>query len=355
MNTSRPAIVRDFNALFTTPIDSRRHWGIIAVVALTFILTPQLTPNDWARNTAGLTNGLGIYRDPGYVYPPWGLILLWSYYLMTAVGARVASVLAVGWLAQSRGWSLARFGAIIAGPFFIWTMVLSNVDVLALLLPVVLWESVEGKRWEWLGRGVALAVLLVKPQGSLPIIAYWLWTNRHEWRGLIAPLLLVALVVVPTSLIGSPPLLLQWLDNIRNPSPVNQEFWAINNVSLSDHLGPLPAVVIVGATLTGLYALMRFRERPWTRNHTLSALFLVSMLLSPYASNQGVIVPLAFVPSWPAVLIQYTGALIGSFFEVYREFSAWWALLFGLSALWLFRPTAQNADHDRQAAVKGIP
>jgi hypothetical protein len=341
-------------SLFTTPIASYKHWGLIAVIALAFIFIPQLKPNDWERNTAGLLNGLDIYADPGYVYPPWGPVLMWPYRLMSAPGSRVASVLVMGWLAQRRGWSLARFGAMIAGPFFLWTMVMSNVDVLALLLPVALWESAEDKRWQAVGRSIAIAVLLVKPQGGILIILYWLWVHREDWRELLVSLGIAVLIVVPISLVGKPPLFLQWLDNIQNPSQVNQNFWAINNVSLSDHLGPIPAVVIVSAALVGLAAFMRYRGKNWTRDHTYATLFLVPMLLGPYASNQSMIVPLALVPSWPAVIIQYVVAFTASYFEIYRVYSAWWALLFGLSALWLFVPQDQKKISDAVESQNGL-
>ena len=59
-----------------------------------------------------------------------------------------------------------------------------------------------------------------------------------------------------------------------------------------------------------------------------SSIFLVSML-SPYASNQGMIVPLALVPSWSALALQYVVLFTSSSLDVFRENSAWFALLFG--------------------------
>jgi len=339
--SSFPHILKD---LFATPIDSYGHWCVIIVVALMFVFTPQLPPpSDWERNTAGLFSGLRIYEDPSSVYPPWSLILLWPYYFMTAPGSRLGSVLVMGWLAAQQRWTLLRFGAIVASPFFLWTMVISNMDVLALLFPVVLWRSSEGRRWQWLGWSASLLVLLIKPQGGVAIILYLLWKHRNEARALILPLMAVALVAIPISLLGTPPLIVQWLDNtFVNPSNENLEFWNINNVSLADHLGFLPGVIIVIIAIGGLYGFMRLRGHQWTQNHTVSSIFLVSMLLSPYASNQGVIVPLALVPSWPAVALQYIVLYTFSSLGVFRENSAWFALLFGVSALWLYVPRPEK-------------
>jgi hypothetical protein len=69
-------------------------------VALAFIFAPQYHYNDWARNTEGLHDGLAVYENENAVYPPWGLILLWPYYLLTSPGSRVASVLVVAILAS---------------------------------------------------------------------------------------------------------------------------------------------------------------------------------------------------------------------------------------------------------------
>lgn len=327
-----------FRKLFATPITTPQHWGVIVLVALAFIFAPQFDYNDWERNTDGLTEGVNIYDNPNAVYPPWGLALLWPYYLLTSAGSRVVSVLVVGWLAARNKWSLLRFFMIVLSPFFIWTMLLSNIDLLALLLPVVLWEAVERTRWQTIGRGAALAILLIKPQGSFLLITYWLWTHRDRWRDLVIPVGLVLCIIVPTSLIGDPPLWSQWIDNLQHPSEDNQEFWDINNISLTDAVGPVLAVLVVGASIGGLYVLRRWRGQTWTQNYTYAALLLSAMLISPYTSNQSVIVPLAFVPSLPAVIIQYVTIFAGSALKIYRDYDPAWTLVLGLIALWLYRP-----------------
>lgn len=313
---------------------------MLILVSFALIFTPQYDYNDWERNTDSLHDGLRVYDNPNSVYPPWGLILLWPYYFLTSPGSRVASGLVVGLFATRRGWSLARYLAIVLNPFFIWTMLLSNIDLLALLFPVVLWELAEGKRWQAWGRGAAMAILLIKPQGGILVIAYWLWTERKEWRALVLPMGIVALIVVPISLLGSPILLVQWLDNLRHPSVDNQEFWTINNVSLTDQIGPILALLALGASLVVLRALMGWRAKPWTLQHTYAALFVASMLITPYTSNQSVIIPIAFVPSWISTILQYLIVFGASAVGVYSDFDPWWTLFIVLSAMWLFRPAS---------------
>jgi hypothetical protein len=222
-------------------------------------------------------------------------------------------------------------------------MVTSNVDVLALLLPVVLWRASEGKLWQWLGWTISLLTLLIKPQAGLVVLLYLLWKHRDQAMSLIVPLMAAVLTVIPISLLGEPPLILQWLDNaVVNPSDENLLFWSINNVSLTDHLGLIIGGVLVAAAIGGVYALFKLCARPWTQNHKYSSMFLLSMLLGPYASNQGMIVPLALVPSWWSIALQYTVLLILSYLDVFRENSAWVALLLGVSALWLYAPSAES-------------
>ncbi len=301
--------------LFTGPVKTWRQWGIIVIVALAFAFTPQLPFNDWERNTVDLVNGLNIYHNPSYVYPPWALLLLWPYRLMTDVGVRVASVLVVGWVAQHFGWTLLRFLAVVVNPFFIWTMILSNADLLTFLLPIVLWEGGGDFR-----RTLALLLLLIKPQGSFLLILYWLWQERR----LTLPIAISGFVVVLFSLLGSPPLLLQWLSNVLHPSAVNQEFWRINNISLSSAIGFIPAAILIGI------AAVR-----WRNTNPTAVLLWSALLLSSYASNQSLIAPLALVSSWPATLFQFLVVGGAGVAGIYRDLNPLWAFLFGVVSFWL--------------------
>lgn len=323
--------------LFTTPIASPQQWYIVLLVAIAFIFAPQFNYNDWERNTEGLFRGLHVYDNPNAVYPPWSIVLLWPYYFLTAAGSRIASVLAVGWLTARCRWSLVQFLAIVLSPFFIWTMLLSNMDLLVLLLPVVMWEAVRGTRWQMIGQGISLALLLIKPQGSFLLIAHWMWSNRHTWKQLLMPVAFVTLLVISTSVIGHPPLLIQWIDNLQHPSTDNQAFWQSNNISITKSLGLLPAVAVLSSAGVGLLVLMRSQDKSWTKNHTYASLLLAAMLLSPYTSNQSVIAALSFVPSVPGVIIQYVIVFAGAALGLYLQHGGWWALFLGMCMLWLYR------------------
>ncbi len=343
----KPLILGTIKNLLTTPIVSWRHWGVIIAISLAFIYNP-FPPgfvSDWKLITDEILLGFSIYADPNSVYPPWSLIVLWPYYFMTAAGSRAASVLVIGWLASRERWSLLKFGAVIASPFFLWTMRLSNIDILALLFPLLLWEKSNGKAWQWLGRSISLIVLLIKPQAGAAMILYLIYRHRREIQNLILPLALAAIVTIPISLWGSPPLLMQWIDNtIHHPSATNLSYWSVNNVSITACLGWLPAVVICSIGMGGIYLLRRFFRKPWTENHSFSCIFLLAMFLGPYASNQGMIVPLALVVSWPALMIQYISMLILSAFDIYIKYGAFWALSFGILFLWFYTPAGGKQD-----------
>lgn len=293
---------------FMTPPTSWMQVVIILIVGMLFIWMPQNPPPiDWDLYTSGFWSNFPqtYLASRNLVAPPWGLILLLPYYLMQAAGARVLSVLAIGWLTRSRNWPLSRFLAITLSPYFLWTMAKSNMDILVMVFPVLLWEVSGGKKWAGVGRGFALALFLLKPQCTILMLIYLLWTSRKEWRLLVQPLGIVAILVIPISLVGTPPLLLQWLANLMQPSADNHAAWSLNNVSLTAALGPVAGVASLLCTGVLLRVLWKARLIAWRPDQTISALFLGSMFLVPYTSQQSLSGGLAFVPSWTGVLSQW--------------------------------------------------
>jgi hypothetical protein len=345
--------VQQFRELFTTPISNARHWGVILFIAFLYIFIPQMQPVDWQLNTENLWSaGLNVYSDPSKVYPPWGLILMAPYYLMRAEGARVISVLVIGWSSYRHHWSLSKFLAIVLSPFFLVTMSKSNMDILALVLPIVLWESVQGSRWQTLGRGAALSILILKPQGAVLVWPYLLWTSRSDWRSLVKPLMIVALVVIPISLIGSPPLFLQWINNLVNATPQNEYWWSINNISLTSFLSPTAAVAILFFSFTTLFSFMKWKRRKWSKDHTLASLLLVSMFLSPYTSQQSFSSTLAFVPSWASFFIQSSVLMISFKFFDYWDLIPPLILLIGITSMYFYQPSEIIETRDSHSPVK---
>lgn len=344
--TRLQALIYYLKQLFITPIASRQQFGVILFLAFLYIFVPQMSPVDWDLNTKDLwATGLNVYTDPGKVYPPWGLILMVPYYIMRAEGARLFSVLVIGWLSYRRRWSLAMFFTIVLSPFFLVTMSKSNMDILVLVFPILLWETVQGTRWQTVGRGLALSIFLLKPQGAILIWLYLLWTSKEDWQGLIKPLLIVVLLVIPISIIGSPPLFLQWLNNLVIPTPQNEYYWSVNNISLSNYLSPLSAVVVLIILFALLLVTMRLKGKHWSKGHTLASLLLVSMFLSPYTSQQSFSSALAFIPSWGSFFIQSLVLIVSFRFFDYWDFIPLLILTIGLASLYIHQPVSTKDDN----------
>jgi hypothetical protein len=140
--------------IFFTYPNKLTQYLIILVVALFFIWMPQKPPIDWDLNLHGFWSNIPqtYIINQNFVYPPWGLILLVPYYLISASGTRVLSVIIVGWLTHIRKWPLSLFFAIVLSPYFFWTMAKSNIDILVVVFPILLWEFSKGKKWENISR-----------------------------------------------------------------------------------------------------------------------------------------------------------------------------------------------------------
>lgn len=330
-------IINSFRHFFLSRVEYNLQKGVILFVAVLVIFLPKEYGVDWELNTRGFWSHFPEpYHNPNFVYPPWGLILMLPYWIMHAEGARFFSVLILGWLVIQQKWSLSLFFSIVLSPYFIFTMLFSNMDILVIIFPLLLWKKVDGTRWQNLGWGFAIAVLMLKPQAAILILIYLLWTSRKRYKELALPAVLVIVLLAPVSLAGRPALIIQWLENIRHPSAQNQLMWAKNNLSLSsDYTFSLALVMLIASALF-LYILRKMKKWAWTHNHTIAGLLLGSMLLSPYASQQGVSSALAFVPSWWLTLIQYLG-----YFSVLSEgalkiHSSLRVLVFGFCALLFF-------------------
>jgi hypothetical protein len=152
---------------------------------------------------------------------------------------------------------------------------------------------------------------------------------------------IAGLVTVPISLLGSPPLLLQWLENIRNPSEMNLSYWEANNISLTYDVGLFWAIIIVLLAFGGLYFLMRYFGKEWTINHNYMLLIMMSLLLSPYSSNQSVIAAMAFAPSALATILHYGLTYLGQAFGIYLLYVPFWVIAFSVVALW-FMPSSSD-------------
>lgn len=329
------------NELFLSPIDDCSKYFIILYVAMIYtFFVPQHFPTDWDLNTVGFWSDIPhTYKNPNFVYPPWGLILMLPYKLMHAAGARFFSVLVVGWLSIRQKWSLLKFFSVVLSPYFIFTMSYSNMDILVLVLPVLLWEAVARTRWQNIGWGLALSILLLKPQGAVLIWLYLIRNSRKVWKELLIPLGMVALIIIPVSLLGSPPLILQWINNIIHPSNQNLGYWSVNNISLTSKFTLPGAMLVLFSVSLILLLFIKFKKINWTNNHTNSSLLFISMFLSPYTSQQSVSAALAFIPSWGAVLLSTMGYFVwSSYYQIYFDYLPLFILFLAVSSLILFVP-----------------
>mgnify|MGYP000409795726 FL=1 len=332
-----------FRKLWQLPLHKPRALTIVLLIALLAIFTPQVDPTDWELNTQYLSDGLNIYDNSDYVYPPWTLIFFMPYRLMTAIGARICAVLVIAYLASRQQWQLGRFFAIIANPLFIFTLLFSNIDLVVITFAIVLWEASQDWKFSWAWRGLCLALLVIKPQATVLFIPYLLWTERHHLPNLAKTIAVGGILTLPISLLGSPPLLLQWVNNILTPSTLNQDFWDANNISMTEQLGIPLSIVILLVTFVILYLIMRYFNKQWTSNHMTATLLLSSMLLSPYTSTQSIIASLAFVPSWIATFLHYGLMFISNSLGLYMQWSSLWMLTFGVLALW-FMPITNERE-----------
>ncbi|HEY5984578.1 MAG TPA: hypothetical protein VIU38_14025, partial [Anaerolineales bacterium] len=147
-------------------------------------------------------------------------------------------------------------------------------------------------------------------QATLFLLLYLAWTYRKVWRRGLVPLGTLAALTLPISLVGTPILLVQWLDNVLRPSDQNRYFWSINNVSLTANWGLFlggGALILSGLLLVFLW---KRGTIGWTYDLTTSALLLFAMFALPYASQQTVAGGLAFIPTWPGFIVQTLGLVL---------------------------------------------
>jgi hypothetical protein len=340
--------------LFFSPLRSPEQWLLVLLVSLLFVFAP-IIGDDWQLNTTGLENGLDLYRlNADYVYPPWALILLWPYRWLGAAMTRVMIGLFAGVWVWWMGHSLSRFFAIVISSYFVFTLGFSNIDLFVTALPIFLWYAGSRPPWDIPVRTTTLLMLSLKPQTGLVLAVVLMWHFRRQWRRFVLPIVSTTLIVGIPSVLGSPPLFVQWIDNLIDPSPINVARWQGNNVSLTAAVGFPAAMAITTAALATLFFAFRRSNRRLTRLHVYAVVLLVSVLLSPYASHQSLVGFVVLVPSWPAALIQY--AAMGAFILLgtYQTAAGIWTLLFGILFLWLFRDAEVPESRSASALVRRV-
>jgi hypothetical protein len=353
LNNQLSLFVDRWRIFFKEPINSVQHWVLIGVIALLFILVPQMEPIDWDLNARPIIEkGFQVYSDQKYVYPPWALILMLPYYLMGAAGSRIASILVIGKFAQLKRWSLIKFLAVCLSPHLILALVKSNIDVLVFLFPLILWKISSQKRWEILGRGLAISILLIKPQGTYLICIYLAWQSRKNLMRFIQYLMVPLIIMAPISLVGSPPLILQWLDNVLNPAWINIYRWHLHSFSLNELVPYWLAAIILVLTYWGIRTLFRYRNKRWSEEHTLACLLLGAMFFSSYASIQSFSGPMALLPSWGNTIFQFIA--LGQMFFFLTLITPYPVVLFVVSLVALYFYKTEHKSENIIELMNGI-
>ena len=310
--------------LFQNPIQNQKQVFIIVISSLLFIFMPQLPPSDWKLNTLGLfENFLGVYQNPNYVYPPWALIPLCGYRLIGPEGARILSVISIGLLCKQKQWSLFKFFTIILSPFFLATMTKSNIDILCYVLPVVLWEKFEQKsRFQFVIQLIAIYLLFIKPQGALLVVPFLFLIHKVSLKRILLLGFGLLILAIPVSFLSNPPLIIQWLNNVLSPSPQNRFYWSINNISFtSKSYAPYGMLIVVSLGVL-IFGLVKKNVIRWSTNHWISSLLYLSMIVSPYTSQQSFSSALAYIPSFVSFVYQIIIILFFSFTEFYFDYLA---------------------------------
>ncbi len=316
-------MIKRIRELFTTPIQNQKQTFIVIISSLLFIFVPQLPPSDWELNTLGLfENFLGVYQNPNYVYPPWALAPLLLYRVIGSEGSRILSVIIIGLLCKQKQWSLYKFFTIILSPFFLATMTKSNIDIICYVLPAVLWEKCNKiqSRYQFIVQLVSIYILLIKPQGALLIVPFLIISDKIPVKRILFLTLGLILLTIPISLLGNPPLIIQWIDNILNPSPQNKFYWSINNFSLTSNPFAIEGTSVVITLGILIFVLVKSKVIMWSKNHWISSLLYLSMIFSPYASQQSLSSALAFIPSIFSFIYQILIILFLSFTSFYFEY-----------------------------------
>jgi hypothetical protein len=336
-------MVKNYKNFFLNPIISSQQKLVIVLIAILFLFMPQRYPIDWDLNTVGFWSDIpNTYKNPDFVYPPWGLILMLPYKLIQPEGARFFSVLVIGGLILHEKWSLSKFFMLVFSPYFLVTMSKSAMDILVLVLPILLWEKAAGTRWQTIAWGLAISISLLKPQAAIFIWLYYFWRCRQNWKEFIIPLGIVALFLIPISLIGSPPLIFQWIDNLTTPSLTNSSYWSMNNFSLTRIFHWWGAITILLICALVFILLAKNKKITWTRNQSISAMFFLSMFLSPYTSSQSISSPLAFIPSWGSYLFQILCILLANYTTIFLDNLPIWILLLSITSLLLYIPQKED-------------
>jgi len=315
---------------------------ILAVALLLFLLSrlPVLhtdlyyffRPAVWAWLA-----GESPYGVPGYVNPPWTPLLTLPFALgplqlghgllfLFSCAVLAGAVRAFG----GRHWILL---GVLTAPPTLSLLALGQIDGWVLVgLLLGRWAV---RRGQWAGLGVALALVLVKPQVGGLVALLWLWTLR--WNLKWPALTLVGAIWLLTCLVVG----VWWPFEVNPFSYSYAHHMDVSTLSLVRGLG-LPAFVYP-ALVVGLLLLWgREVRRQGMTDYTLALSLLTGVLCVPYVGRHSLSLALAtafvlvgrwsrgcallcYVLTWVPVLSLWVSPWQG-----WWEAGAWWTLLAAL-------------------------
>lgn len=279
------------------------------------------------------------YEIHGYVNPPWTLPLMVPFslgpprlgyvlFFLFSCAVVATAVRAFG----GRTWTLL---AVLIAPPTVALLVLGQVDIWV-LLGVILGRWAADKE-HWAGVGLALALLLIKPQIGSLVAFMWILTlpRRLTWKALVS----VGVIWFLSCLIVGT----WWPFEVNFTRELDGSYMrsTLSTPSVVRGLG-LPSFVyaVLVAGLIGLWVWEMRAHR--TADYILSLSLLAGALCSPYILRHSFSVSLAvtlvFVASrsWRWALPCYALAWLPILtlwvddWQTWWEAGAWWVLLIGL-------------------------
>jgi hypothetical protein len=283
--------------------------------------------------------GRDAYEVPGYVNPPWTLPLMVPFSLGTP---RVSYVLfflfsfaVLAGAVRFFGGSLWMLLGVLVAPPTVALLSLGQVDIWVLLGVIVgCWAADRG---HWAALGLALPLLLIKPQvGGLAVLLWVLTLPR--WLAVRALVLLGVVWIVTCLAVGMWwPFQVDFAQELGDPL----RRYTVSTLSLTRGLGLSPVLYL--AAVAGLLALwVREVRRHRSTEYVVSLSLLVGMLCAPYIHRHSLSIALVTA----LVLVQRRSRLWGLVcyaltwvpflsllldrWQRWWEIGAWWLLLVGL-------------------------
>lgn len=299
-------------------------------------------------------NGYSPYQVEGFFNPPWTLFLLLPLALLSEHSALAVmalfSVIAIFLTAQVyRAGRLLLLGALMT-PATISLLLLGQVDAWIILgVSLGIWALKRQVGW---AMGLALALVLVKPQIGGLVALLWLWKMPKQMR-LSALASLGGIWAISSFVIGT-----WWPLGIPLTSPIGFSNMNVSTLAAVKGIGLPPSIyLLLALSLLAFWGILICKRS--SDQYTIALSILIAALASPYVARHSMSAAMAtaFIyvgrHSWPTGLVVYILTwipLLGIWktpWPGWWEASAWWSLLAGL----LLSMTISSPDRGQPARI----